>query len=116
LAPTIELAFQQFNVLESQISAVQVKFLTGNDNIDKWSEKAIWDAVLEGVGIMVSTHDVLYQAMSHGFVLLDCLSLLIFDEGKKIFPSRQTIAAGASLSLINPSDQNSTPLCQKTLK
>ena len=33
----------------------------------------------------MSTHQVLYDALAHGFVKMDDLALLIFDEGQLIF-------------------------------
>lgn len=55
--------------------------LTGADNVDRWSEQRIWDAVLEEVRIVVSTHAVLADALSHGFVKMSRLALIVFDEG-----------------------------------
>lgn len=53
----------------------------GSDNVDRWSEQRIWDTVLENVRIVVSTHEVLADALSHGFVRIEELTLLVFDEG-----------------------------------
>jgi len=36
---------------------------------------------LNNVRIVVSTHQVLLEALTHGFVKLSKLALLIFDEG-----------------------------------
>lgn len=41
----------------------------------------MWDAVLQGVRIVLSTHQVLLDALTHGFVRMGKLALLIFDEG-----------------------------------
>lgn len=49
--------------------------------MDRWSEQRIWDAVLDQVRIVVSTHAVLADALGHGFVKMAQLVLLIFDEG-----------------------------------
>ena len=67
--------------------------LAGEDNVDKWAVEA-WDKVLGQVtcGVIVSTHQVLYDALAHGFVRLGCkrgderksIGLLIFDEGTSI--------------------------------
>ncbi|RDK41124.1 hypothetical protein M752DRAFT_284613 [Aspergillus phoenicis ATCC 13157] len=43
-------------------------------------DKAIWDNALSGIKIAVSTYQVLYDALTHGFVKLSQMSLLIFDE------------------------------------
>ena len=63
-----------------------MKFLSGADNVEKWNS-GIWNEILmlrkEGqVRVIVSTHQVLLDALTHGFVTMDDLSLLIFDEGK----------------------------------
>lgn len=80
LAPTISLCTQQHALLEEQIPAVQIRFLSGNDAMDKWRDKGLWDAILKNVRIVVSTHQVLLDALSNAFVSMDTLSLLIFDE------------------------------------
>lgn len=36
LAPTVSLCSQQYDYIRSQISAVQIKFLSGNDGVDHW--------------------------------------------------------------------------------
>lgn len=50
--------------------------------MEHWKDKAIWDNALSGIKIAVSTYQVLYDALTHGFVKLSQMSLLIFDEGK----------------------------------
>lgn len=59
--------------------------LTGLDKLDLWTEQAIWDAVLQDVQIVVSTYQVLADALTHGFVRIERLGLLIFDEGLSFF-------------------------------
>ncbi len=81
LTPTVSLCEQQLQKLESQISFVQIKSFTSKDNVDGWSEKAHWDSVLTNVSIVVSTFAVLYDSLSHAFVKLDSLALIVFDEG-----------------------------------
>lgn len=86
LAPTVALCFQQHEVLTSQIPAARTRILTGLDKVELWTEQAIWDAVLEDIQIVVSTHAVLADAMTHGFVGISRLSLVIFDEGMFLYP------------------------------
>ena len=76
MAPTVALCTQQHAYLRS---------LTGADNVDRWSEQSTWDSVLEGVRIVVSTHAVLEDALSHGFIAMRRLALLVFDEGNRTF-------------------------------
>ncbi|OBT69887.1 hypothetical protein VE03_00456 [Pseudogymnoascus sp. 23342-1-I1] len=80
LAPTVALCEQQCTTLRTNIPYVQTRLLVGSDNVDRWSEQRIWDAVLENVRIVVSTHGVLADALSHGFVRIEELALLVFDE------------------------------------
>lgn len=82
LAPTVDLCIQQHTVIMSHLPAVRTQLLIGADNVDRWTEQSIWDKVLEDVRVVVSTHAVLADAMSHGFVTISRLALLIFDEGE----------------------------------
>lgn len=61
-----------------------MKLLSGSDGCDTWSEPRIWDDFLLNVRVIVSTHQVLYDAVAHAFVRLNRLSLIVFDEGNKI--------------------------------
>ncbi len=72
--------------------AVRTRLLLGSDNLDRWSEKRIWDAVISDVRVLVSTPAVLCDALSHGFVKMRRLALLIFDEGRPIPHAGREIA------------------------
>ncbi|KAK4166157.1 dicer-like protein 2 [Cladorrhinum sp. PSN259] len=82
LAPTVELASQQFEAITSQISEVQAKFISGASNVDSWKMKpGVWDAVLANVRIVVSTYQILFDAsVSHAFVKIESLGLVVIDE------------------------------------
>ncbi|KAL9596168.1 MAG: hypothetical protein Q9219_005988 [cf. Caloplaca sp. 3 TL-2023] len=80
LAPHVELATQQARVIASQIPSVQTRLLLGADGVDHWSEQWIWDEILRGIKIVISTHQILLDALIHGFVRMAQLSLMIFDE------------------------------------
>jgi len=80
MAPKVLLAKQQYEVIKAQIPSVDIKVLTGRDNVDSWKEK-VWKAVLAHVRIVVSTEAVLSQALEHAFIKMDRLALLVFDEG-----------------------------------
>ncbi|KAJ5110556.1 hypothetical protein N7532_001091 [Penicillium argentinense] len=80
LAPTVALCMQQQEVIESQIPNVRSRVLTGKDDVDRWTKQSIWNNFLRGVRIVVSTHDVLCDALNHGFVQISQLALMVFDE------------------------------------
>lgn len=46
------------------------------------SEQSLWDGVLHNVKIVVSTYQILLDALNHAFVRMDSLALIVFDEGK----------------------------------
>lgn len=77
---------QQHAEIASQIPAAKTRILTGLDKVDFWTEQGIWDAVLEDIQVVVSTHAVLADALTHGFVRMNRLGLLIFDEGMFFMP------------------------------
>ncbi|KAL5003004.1 hypothetical protein BDV10DRAFT_201025 [Aspergillus recurvatus] len=80
LCPTVALCEQHLISINRHIPPMCSRCFTSNDNIDHWKSKEIWDAALSGVRVAVSTYQVLFDALSHGFVQIGCLSLLIFDE------------------------------------
>ncbi|KAF2458152.1 hypothetical protein BDY21DRAFT_319388 [Lineolata rhizophorae] len=80
MAPTVALCNQQYNMFRRHLPAYQCRFLSGNDGVDSWSDQMIWDAVLLDIRIVVCTPQVLFDALSHGFVQMAGISLLVFDE------------------------------------
>jgi ERCC4-related helicase len=84
LTPTVALAEQQYAVISKQLPLYQSRLLLGSDNVDHWSTQHIWDKILLNIRIVVSTPQVLLDAMCHGFVKLSGLSLLVFDEGETL--------------------------------
>ncbi|KAK4186084.1 dicer-like protein 2 [Podospora australis] len=82
LAPTVELATQQFQVINSQIPGVQSKLICGADNVEAWKFKpGVWDAILTNIRVVVSTYQILFDAaVSHGFVPIEKLGLVVIDE------------------------------------
>uniref|UniRef100_A0A093URX2 Dicer-like protein 2 n=1 Tax=Talaromyces marneffei PM1 TaxID=1077442 RepID=A0A093URX2_TALMA len=82
-AGKVALAEQQYAVISKQIPLYQSRLLLGSDNVDHWSTQHIWDEILLNIRIVVSTPQVLLDAMSHGFVKLSGLSLLVFDEAHR---------------------------------
>lgn len=49
----------------------------------------VWDAVLSDMQVVVSTPAVLLDAMTHGFVRISRLGLIIFDEGPYRFDNQK---------------------------
>jgi ERCC4-related helicase len=86
LAPTVALCIQQYEVICSHLPAVKACTLTGLDKVDRWKNQSIWDEVLKEKQVVVSTHAVLLDALTHGFVKISELGLIVFDEGMFFFP------------------------------
>ncbi|KAI0591579.1 Dicer-dimer multi-domain protein [Pyrenophora tritici-repentis] len=80
LAPTVSLCEQQHEVFLSNLPGFGHQILCGRDDIEFWTTQRHWDSILTNVRIVVSTHQVLLEALTHGFVKLTKLALLIFDE------------------------------------
>lgn len=80
LAPTVALCEQQHKVFQSNLPGFGYQLLCGRDDVLLWTTQSDWDAVLHNVRIVMSTHQVLLDALTHGFVQMGRLSLLIFDE------------------------------------
>jgi superfamily II DNA/RNA helicase len=82
LAPNVALCQQQYEVFKANLPGYGIQMLSGQDGVDHWAEPSIWDAVLYNIRIVMSTPQVLYDALAHGFVKMSQLALLIFDEGE----------------------------------
>ncbi|TLS28969.1 hypothetical protein PpBr36_01803 [Pyricularia pennisetigena] len=91
LAPTVALCAQQYEVIRSQIKVANSIVITGDDNVDSWSDVQTWHAVLDNVRVVVCTYRILFDALSHAFVNMDSISLLVLDEAHNCtgrFPGR----------------------------
>jgi ERCC4-related helicase len=71
---------QQYEIFKSNLPGYGIQLLSGNDNLDHWTEQITWDTVLYNIRIVLSTHQVLLDALTHAFVKMSRLALLIFDE------------------------------------
>jgi len=83
MTPSRPLSEQQCRVLQEHLPAYHVKSLTGADDVDKWTDKHLWNAFLTGVHVVVGTPAVLADALTHAFVSISDLSLCIFDEAHR---------------------------------
>jgi ERCC4-related helicase len=89
LAPTVTLCQQQHHTLQANFPAVCTRLIVGSDDVECWKTRDIWDDVLRDQRIVVTTHAILSDALFHGFVIMQRLALLIYDEGSNI-PSMLT--------------------------
>lgn len=59
---------------------VPIGLISGKDEPDQWKDREVWLRVLKS-RVVVSTPDVLLNALRHGYVQLGCdIGLLVFDE------------------------------------
>jgi ERCC4-related helicase len=80
LAPTVALARQQQAVIAGHLP-VSVGLISGANEPDQWRDRELWHRVLIAHRVIVSTPDVLLNALRHGYVSLGRdISLLVFDE------------------------------------
>ncbi|KAL9114547.1 MAG: hypothetical protein Q9227_001628 [Pyrenula ochraceoflavens] len=82
--PTVPLAQQQFQVIKAQLPAYQSRLISGADKPELWKDQEVWDALLSNIRIVVSTPAVLSDALTHGFVNISRISLLVFDEAHHV--------------------------------
>jgi dsRNA-specific ribonuclease/ERCC4-related helicase len=80
MAPNKALSEQQYHIIKQYLPAYHVRALTGADNVDKWTTEELWNSFLTGVHVVVGTPAVLADALTHGFVSMGRLSLLVYNE------------------------------------
>ena len=85
LAPTVLLCGQQHHILQLQLPYAKSRLLSGIENINTWNAE-IWRPILQDVRVVVATYQVLYDALSHGFMTMERLALIVFDEGMAAVP------------------------------
>jgi endoribonuclease Dicer len=78
--PTVTLAEQQQAVIDKGVD-VPVGLISGANQPDQWKDQALWQRVLTSYRIIVSTPDVLLNALRHGYIQLGHnIGFLVFDE------------------------------------
>ena len=82
LTPTVTLCIQQLRKISQSLPSVSARLIIGSDNVERWSTQDICDRVLAGHRIIVSTHAILCDALSYGFVTMSRLGLLVFNESE----------------------------------
>lgn len=80
MAPNTVLAEQQLHFLSAQLPEYQMRTLLGHDKVDLWHSREIWDKALASINVVVSTPQVLLDALRNAFLKLEDISLLVFDE------------------------------------
>ncbi|KAK5132305.1 hypothetical protein LTR08_009213 [Meristemomyces frigidus] len=78
LVASVTLVFQQFAVLETNIDH-KVARVCGADNCDNWN-KAKWATLFSDNKIIVATAEILHQCLSHSYITMKQINLLVFDE------------------------------------
>ena len=80
VAPTVALVEQQRDVIATQIP-VAVGLVSGTSDPHQWKDPSLWRKILDSHRVMVTTPQVLLDALRHGYIDLGAdISLLIFDE------------------------------------
>ncbi|OSD07473.1 P-loop containing nucleoside triphosphate hydrolase protein [Trametes coccinea BRFM310] len=80
IAPTVALVEQQFGVISTAIP-VPVGLVSGASEPNQWKDASLWRRILASHRIMVTTPQVLLDALHHAYVDLGSdIGLLVFDE------------------------------------
>ena len=66
------------------LPSVRLLLITGDNQPHLWSEQVIWNSMLGDARVIFSTPAILLDALSHAFVKIVSLALIIFDEGLSI--------------------------------
>ncbi|KAI8384572.1 dicer-2 protein [Radiomyces spectabilis] len=78
LVDRVPLVFQQASVISANCDVV-VKHVCGQMDVDSWTEKT-WRLLFEESDVFVMTAQIFLDTLRHGFVSLDEVNLIIFDE------------------------------------
>lgn len=79
MAPTVALCEQQHEVISKAIGSVGL--IHGGLEPKQWTKPDLWRQVLDKNRVIVSTPQVLLDALSHGYLNLGKdIGLLVFDE------------------------------------
>ncbi|PIL22783.1 Dicer [Ganoderma sinense ZZ0214-1] len=80
IAPTVALVEQQYEVIKSSIP-VSVGHVSGSSEPNQWKDSKLWRGILNRHRVMVTTPQVLLDALHHGYVDMGSdIGLLVFDE------------------------------------
>lgn len=80
VSPKVALCQQQYEVLKN-ILPCGVDYISGGKEPDKWTNPLLWKNIVSVNQVIVSTHQVLLDALRHAYLNLGLdIGLLIFDE------------------------------------
>ena len=78
LVCTTHLAEQQRGAIQRALPFIKIRKIIGADSPDFWKKKD-WDIELKHYDVLVMMHDCLIGALSHGYITMKGIDLLIFD-------------------------------------
>lgn len=84
LAGGVALCRQQHDAVKRAIPSTTTKLIVGSDGPELWGSERVWSEVLDGVDVVFSTFAVLHEALSHVYVRMSSLALLVFDEAHHV--------------------------------
>lgn len=70
---------QQHKVISDHIP-VSVGQVTGASEPDQWKDAKVWRKLIDSHRILVTTPQILLDALHHGYMSLGEIGLLVFDE------------------------------------
>lgn len=76
---SVTLVFQQHYFLKNNLHKLPVDMFCGNMGTKLWTREK-WVKVFADNMVVVCTAEVLRQCLGHGFISMDRINLLIFDE------------------------------------
>ncbi|KAJ8716612.1 hypothetical protein PYW07_003239 [Mythimna separata] len=79
LVNTVPLVIQQKKVIEKLCAVKGVGAYSSEDGVDYW-DKEKWDTELENNQVIVMTSQILSDMLTHNYIKIEDINLLIFDE------------------------------------
>ncbi|EHK47075.1 hypothetical protein TRIATDRAFT_291296 [Trichoderma atroviride IMI 206040] len=79
ITPTVHLSAQQHTVLKLQIPSVPMQMLAGNRHLPTWTQE-MWTPLLAKTRVVITTPQILLDALDHAYLKMEHLALIVFDE------------------------------------
>lgn len=84
LTPTVLLCEQQQDVIAKALP-VPVGLISGALEPNSWTDRSLWEGIVRDYRVVVSTPQVLLDAMHHGYISIGAdVGLLVFDEAHHV--------------------------------